>query len=653
MTNRPITTWLTLSPWRFSLLIACLYFLGAKTGVYGSILVEGITIIWPPNAILLAALLVSPYRHWLWILPGILIAEIIADMPTFSLTQAIAFGLINIFECTLAAWLLRHFSKPQNFSFLNLHNIALFGVAVLGVASGFAAILGASVYTFTTHTDTQFLTFWRIWWFGDALGLLIITPLLLSWFSIFQPHQQNNVLTIGQNHDPKPAHLNHISHSNINLIELSGLITANLILSIAIFSQPESLSNNYPIGPILLVPMFIWAATRLGLKGATLLSFIVALTAIYFTMLGLGPFSQSEQVSETLHLQEFLAALTLSSITLAALLNEINQKTTHLRLLDRAISSLDEGVTIAKANDDHAIVYVNKGFEKLTGYRAQEAIGKNPRFLQAEALDQSEARQQIQHAFIKQATTRVLLKNQRKDGSYFWNDMIITPVKNDANQVTHFIGIQHDITERINAEKELKAVKNQLEEINLKLEQKVTERTQALEQANEALHHLASTDSLTGVANRRTSIERAQQEFERAQRYQKSVSFIMCDLDWFKRINDNYGHAVGDQTLQTFVQTILKQLRPSDLLSRVGGEEFLILLPETNPSQATELAQRLCNITTTIIINPKKGTSFSISASFGVASLERNDRNAENIINRADKALYNAKEAGRNQVAVL
>ncbi|MDX1353539.1 MAG: GGDEF domain-containing protein [Thiomicrorhabdus sp.] len=115
-----------------------------------------------------------------------------------------------------------------------------------------------------------------------------------------------------------------------------------------------------------------------------------------------------------------------------------------------------------------------------------------------------------------------------------------------------------------------------------------------INQSESKLEHLATTDYLTGIANRRSAIQFAQSEFKRASRYKTHFSCIMCDIDCFKHVNDKYDHDIGDKTLIAFTQSLSEELRPSDLIARLGGEEFLILLPETPLTHAIKLAERLC-----------------------------------------------------------
>jgi len=160
---------------------------------------------------------------------------------------------------------------------------------------------------------------------------------------------------------------------------------------------------------------------------------------------------------------------------------------------------------------------------------------------------------------------------------------------------------------------------------------------------------MATTDDLTGIWNRRHFIEFMNQEFERSRRYNNSLSLLMFDLDKFKDINDSYGHQAGDEVLIVFAKTVMKNLRSVDFFARFGGEEFVVLLPQTPIRMAEHLAERICTIIHQLRILTKHG-EISFSTSVGVAALQSTDSKPEEIIHRADKSLYYAKSKGRNRV---
>jgi diguanylate cyclase (GGDEF)-like protein len=198
-------------------------------------------------------------------------------------------------------------------------------------------------------------------------------------------------------------------------------------------------------------------------------------------------------------------------------------------------------------------------------------------------------------------------------------------------------------------EEERTAYYSALETINKGLEAKVAERTCALELTNQQLEQLVRTDPLTGAANRRYFVDQAQIEIQRARRDSAPLALLMIDLDHFKRINDTWGHAVGDEVLRNFARIARTPLRATDLFARLGGEEFAVLLPATRLPGALDVARRILDITRQQSIDTSAGT-IRYNASIGAAVLEAAETSYEPLLKRADVALYRAKEKGRNQV---
>ncbi len=168
----------------------------------------------------------------------------------------------------------------------------------------------------------------------------------------------------------------------------------------------------------------------------------------------------------------------------------------------------------------------------------------------------------------------------------------------------------------------------------------------------EKMQHLAVTDSLTGLYNRHYFFPFAENEIERSRRYHKELSIILMDIDHFKRVNDSFGHQSGDQTLKMVAEICLEELRKVDVMCRFGGEEFLILLPETPEVEAGKAAKRICEAIAAARL-PVEGGEIAVTVSMGVASLDDEHEDINALIQTADKALYQAKEAGRNRVEVI
>ncbi|MFW5833866.1 MAG: GGDEF domain-containing protein [Pseudomonadota bacterium] len=164
------------------------------------------------------------------------------------------------------------------------------------------------------------------------------------------------------------------------------------------------------------------------------------------------------------------------------------------------------------------------------------------------------------------------------------------------------------------------------------------------------LARLAATDPLTGLPNRRFVLQAGNAEVQRIRQFGGRLAAVMFDLDHFKAVNDTHGHAAGDEALRVVAQLCREAVRRFDVAGRLGGEEFVVLMPGSDTAAATDVAERLrYDIARTPV--EQGGVSFALTASFGVAEVEADDRDIEAVLARADEALYAAKAAGRNRVS--
>jgi diguanylate cyclase (GGDEF)-like protein/PAS domain S-box-containing protein len=284
-------------------------------------------------------------------------------------------------------------------------------------------------------------------------------------------------------------------------------------------------------------------------------------------------------------------------------------------LLVAALEAAANGIIITDKNAN--IKWVNRAFTRLTGYSAEEAIGENQKNIANSGMQDAEFYQALWADILQGKHWRGELINKRKDGSLYHEELSIAPVKDSAGKITHFIGIKDDISER-------KALENQLQK-------------------------LANTDPLTDLCNRRIFLNRLTEQSARLARDDgQSAALLMIDLDNFKRVNDTYGHSTGDAVLRQFANIMRETVRTIDIAARLGGEEFAILLPNTTQEEAMCLAERLRQRIADTEFYYEKGV-VRITISTGAALLTADDREGDAALNRADTALYEAKDAGRNQ----
>lgn len=303
-------------------------------------------------------------------------------------------------------------------------------------------------------------------------------------------------------------------------------------------------------------------------------------------------------------------------------------------LLVKVVDQSVDGIIITDATQaNHPIIYVNRGFESLTGYRAAEVLGKNCRFLQGKETDQPSL-EVIREALRKGENCIVILRNFRKDGSLFWNEFSLSPVRDEQDRLTHFIGVLKDVTARADMLKHLRQSKLELQ------------------QANQKLSILALTDALTGISNRRHFDEQSLSLLSMAQRSKVPLAVLMIDIDHFKQYNDHYGHAAGDVCLAEVGRVIAAAFqRPGDCAARYGGEEFAVVSLGVSLEQMLQHAQQVREQVLALNIPHLKSRHGRVTVSIGV--MVRQPRRANSIsmmLKKADDALYAAKERGRNCV---
>ncbi|WP_018936260.1 diguanylate cyclase [Thioalkalivibrio sp. ALJ24] len=591
------------------------YFAGAWLGVTQTVSPDGKAIIWPPNAVVLAALLLLPVRRWAWVVPAVMAAELAADLPTFPLWAALSFGMVNLFEVFLAASLIRWFTGPR-FDFDSLARGGYFLLFGPLLAAGVAALFGAGIYRGLLGEEGGYLAHWQMWWFGDALGLLVLTPLLV--ILIRQHRELLRGWTGGR------------------VLEAGALLVLLAAMATVLLTTGRAEDGGHPLALVLLLPPVLWAAARFGVAGAALLVALVAATAVVWMVHVSWPMYGVDPEGAILAMQEFLAVTAITGIGVGLFMREIESQRMRLRLFERAMKAINDAVIITDARRrDNPIIWVNDTFEKLFGYSREEVMGRNCRFLQHGNNEQPGV-QEVREALRREEPVQTLVRNYRRDGEPLWIQLSLAPVCDAHNRVTHYVGVQRDLTEFKRSEEDL--------------EQRVAERTAALQEANQRLERIASTDPLTGIANRWYFLEVAERELLRRARNSSPVSLLMLDLDHFKQVNDTWGHPVGDRVLHAVADTLRDSLRPLDLSGRFGGEEFLVLLPGTHAEEAREIAERLRRAVAAMAIE-HEGESVRVTVSIGVA-ISDGERDIDGLICKADNALYRAKSEGRDRVVI-
>ena len=308
----------------------------------------------------------------------------------------------------------------------------------------------------------------------------------------------------------------------------------------------------------------------------------------------------------------------LSGIAIVATCEDISERKRSeeaLHLRQRVIESSSNGIMITDTTmPDNPIIYVNPAFGRITGYDMQESLGRSMNFLLGEDREQTEF-MEIHAALHERREGNAVLRNYRKDGSLFWNDLSVSPVLDEAGSVAHFVWVINDVTER--------------------------------EQHEELLEYQANHDALTGLPNRNLLADRITQSLANAQRYNLPVAVLFIDLDNFKFINDSLGHALGDRMLIIQAERLHKCIRSGDTVARYGGDEFVVVVSNLDRNEDAAVVahtiQEMVSRPFTI-----DGHEFGITCSIGISLYPKDGRDVDSLLKNADAAMYRAKEQSRN-----
>lgn len=307
----------------------------------------------------------------------------------------------------------------------------------------------------------------------------------------------------------------------------------------------------------------------------------------------------------------------------------------ELDLLKKAVMDSRDGITIAKAGEtDNPLIFVNPAFERMTGYAAEEITHIDCRYLQNEDRGQPSI-PILRKALAAGEYCLATLRNYRKDGSMFWNELSISPIFDSTGTVTHFVGIQKDVTARVLLEEQLRS------------------SNQSHEEKAGQLQALAMVDALTGIYNRRFFDTQLDIQWKIARRDAVPLALVIVDIDHFKAFNDTYGHPAGDIALRAVAHSLnLSFTRSSDFVARYGGEEFAILSTGMTVEQARLFAMALCERIRSLRIPHVAAPCGFITISAGYSL--HTPAQAEPpglLVAMADKALYLAKKQGRDRCA--
>ncbi|MDE1182507.1 EAL domain-containing protein [Paraburkholderia sp.] len=288
-----------------------------------------------------------------------------------------------------------------------------------------------------------------------------------------------------------------------------------------------------------------------------------------------------------------------------------------LRLRSRALDAIVNAVLITEAMPGgNQIRYANPAFQRITGYRFDEVTGRDCRFLQGDDHDQPGI-DEVRDALHAQRDVTTLVRNYRKDGSLFWNQLYIAPVPDENGVVTHHISVVNDVTELV--------------------------------ESRDMLHSQARFDALTALPNRTMLGERLAASITEAAQNGTDLAVLFMDLDHFKDVNDSLGHGAGDRLLREVAVRLANCIDDDDTIARYGGDEFVLLIarPHENGRLDRVLARIRATLDEPVQID---GIELHVETSIGIAYFPADGGDAETLLKNADFAMYRAKTNGRNSV---
>jgi diguanylate cyclase (GGDEF)-like protein/PAS domain S-box-containing protein len=565
------------------------YLVAGKLGLKLAFVHASATAIWPCTGIALSSFLIFGYRVW----PLIFTGAFLVNLTTAgSVATSIGIAAGNTLEGVVGSYLVTRFAGGQH-AFERAQDILKFTFLAGMVSTTVSATVGVTTLALGGFAHwAMYGSIWFTWWLGDAVGAVLVTPLLLLW-----------------RENPR------LNWTRRQAIELAVLFPGLFFTAWIVFGgRFHAALKNYPL-EYLCIPFLIWAAYRFGRRKAATAICVLAAVAAWGTLHGFGPFARESQNTSLLLLQAFVGVMAVLSLVFAA---EVTQ---HKRSVER-VEQMAERFEIAVESAPNAMVMVDRGGKialvnsqavKMFGYNREELIGQSVEVLIPERFRGGHPGHRTEFSSSPQARPMGEgrdLYAVRKDGSEFPVEIGLNPIETDDELLVMSAIV--DITERKRAE--------------------------------EQIRHLAVTDPLTGLANYRRLLEVLDSEIMRHSRNGRSFAVLLLDLDKLKKINDAHGHLVGSRALCRVANILRIHCRAIDTPARYGGDEFVLVLPETESAAAAQVAQRVSEQVNS------DGDEPSISVSIGIAVYPQDGKTIDELFVAADRALYRDKDTSKRKL---
>jgi diguanylate cyclase (GGDEF)-like protein/PAS domain S-box-containing protein len=568
------------------------HFAAALTSLIVARWSNGLAAIWLPNAFLVAYLILQPRERWpaacLAVWASGAAANWLGGAP---IALAAMFGLTNALEPLIVVSLIAAERRSSNFE--RVDDLLRFAAAA-AVASSAAATIASAATSVLSYA--RFAEVWPDWFFASFLGLVTVTPLLLIGSREFG----RGLVT---------------RRTLLELAGLMGLVAAGAL---------GALMLRWPM-MFIAYPPVVLATFRLRAFGAASATLVIALIGVASIVLGLRPAVLAEiSISQQMVvLQAFLLTILLTTLPIAAILSQRDQVSNSLAEREAQLASIVDAVNdvIFRTDVQGRWTYLNPAWEALTGQAVEEAIGRSvlENVVEEDRAELSERMRGLTLGLFDSVRHQFRFRNA--SGEHRWGEVQSHRLLASNGEMIGAAGIIVDISDR------------------LALAAMADDARRRAERDAEAAMLLASTDELTGVASRRAFLAVLDQHLEAGQ----ALAIALFDIDHFKQVNDRYGHAVGDEVLQRVAALAEGAVRDRDVVGRLGGEEFAVLMPGASLDAAARIGERLRRTCAEAFHPP----GIPVTVSVGVSAAE-GAATASELLREADMALYRAKFDGRN-----
>jgi diguanylate cyclase (GGDEF)-like protein/PAS domain S-box-containing protein len=556
----------------------------------------GVAHIWIAAALLTMYLLRIETRAW-WA------PALACSIASFAATALFGLGVLaagplvigNIGEALVGAAMLRALGRGEDY-LDSLDGVGLFALSCGLVAPLLGAMVGATTAVWTTMIGWPAL--YRDWFAGHALGMIVFAPVI-------------TLLLRGE----IVGWLRDLSLRG--KAEAAALLAAMAGTTFLVFAQ-----SVYPLLFLPLLPLTI-IAFRLDRAGVTLALLILVGLAGVLTAMGSGPVHlvPTSRAGHSIVLQIYLAVTVMTVLPVAAELKERRDIFRRLRESEARYKLITESATdiVIELDPAGVVRYVSPSVQEITGFTPAMLIGHKPH----ELLSGPDAQTFIAaHRRVREtpgSTTTVEYRGQDACGATLWFEANTRGIFDDAGALVGSVSAVRDISRRKSLEMQLA--------------------------------HAAATDPLTGLANRRAFDALLDLQIAEPREDRQGGCVAVFDLDFFKRVNDQHGHAVGDLVLQAFADIAQRMVRPGDHVARLGGEEFGIIITGADLDQAERICDRVRHAVSNGITRAPGGARVRITASAGIARINP-AFSRHQIMMAADEALYAAKAAGRDRLSI-